>query len=657
MLTNIKNKLKRKNIIITLTAPPLTLLRIMLMSKLPIWALGNASGDDALMVRYTESIYIFNWLKPMTYTSSSLVKGASFPFFVSLCNWLSIPYMLGLALFYVFSSAITIFAIKPIIKNTNVLLLLYLFLLYSPAGFTLNVVQRFYRQSVIFPSVLTIFASLLAIWVRKNDSIKSILPWSTLCGIMLVFFWYIREDSIWILPFLCISIVFLIVHSFMYYKTTFNILIKRISIFVLPLIMLISSNLIVSQLNYYHYGTRYINDRTQGNFAEFCSNIMKIDSETEENNPIVWVYKAALDKFAAVSPVFSEMEEMMYTYDSYLRDGEFKGDLYHWAIRKAANDIGYYKNACETEVFFEKLNNELLQAFDDGRIKKNNKIFISKQAKGISLNEIPNYIVLSIKNGFSLICYNNMKVDTTHTSTGTDEQIRKIEAITGSIATRPDKYIYDITGTIKLNNENTNISMYLYNKNKELIVDKIELEKKNNEYTYKNRYIHDNKEDNFALQIYINDKLFATVTEDSFENSILSCTRKENTTIIQDISKKFTIVPISVSNGISTVYSFTSIPLFILSIIGFIALLFASIKDIKKHNYEIWNIFIYIVGLILTIILLIIANSIFNEFLIHVNNGSNNRFIFYTVSAVPLIQMAQFFSIYFGIKCIKNKFR
>ena len=115
-------------------------------------------------------------------------------------------------------------------------------------------------------------------------------------------------------------------------------------------------------------------------------------------------------------------------------------------------------------------------------------------------------------------------------------------------------------------------------------------------------------------------------------------------------------MPVSISNSISNVYSFMSIPLFVLSIIGFIALLFASIKGIKTHNYKMWNIFIYVVGIILTIILLIIANSIFNEFLIYVDNGSNNRFIFYTVSAVPLIQMAQFFSIYFGMKCIKNKF-
>ncbi len=656
MIKNTKNKLKIENIIILLTTPPLTLFRIMLMSKLPLWALGNAGGDDALMVRYTELIYTFNWLKPMTYTSSSLVKGMSFPFFVSLCNWLSIPYMLGLALFYVFSSAITIFAVKPIIKNKNILLLLYLFLLYSPAGFTLNVVQRFYRQSVIFPTVLTIFASLLAIWIRKNDGIKSIFPWSMLLSIMLIFFWYIREDSIWVLPFLFVSIAFLIVHSFMYYKTTIYILIKRILLFALPLIMLISSNLTISKLNYYHYGTKYINDRTQGNFAKFCSNIMIIDSETEENNPVVWVYKAALDKFAAVSPVFNEMEKMMYTYDAYLKDGEFKGDLYHWAIRKAANDIGYYKNAYETEAFFEELNNELLQAFDDGRIKKNDKIFISNQAKGIRLNEIPKYIILSIKNGFSLICYNNMRADITHPSTGTDEQIRKIEAMTGSIATRADKYNYDITGTVKVNNENDNIDMYLYNNNEGQIVDKIKLEKKNGEYIYNNRYTHNNKNDSFALQIYVNDKLFATVNDNSFENNVLSCTRKENTTITQDISKKFTIVPVSISNSISNVYSFMSIPLFVLSIIGFIALLFASIKGIKTHNYKMWNIFIYVVGIILTIILLIIANSIFNEFLIYVDNGSNNRFIFYTVSAVPLIQMAQFFSIYFGMKCIKNKF-
>ena len=85
--------------------------------------------------------------------------------------------------------------------------ILYLLLLFSPISLTLLVTQRLYRMAIVPGMVLVVFSSMIGLTLRKKLPLKKQLPWAFLTGLTLAFFWQIREDSVWILPFIAVMTV------------------------------------------------------------------------------------------------------------------------------------------------------------------------------------------------------------------------------------------------------------------------------------------------------------------------------------------------------------------------------------------------------------------------------------------------------------------
>ncbi len=628
----------------------ITVFRAGMMEKLPIWAIGSSPGDDGLMVTYARSIFYHS---PLPYSRMALAKGQSYPLFLAVCSWLGLPYKFTLGMFFALAAFLTVLAVRPAIKNKYVLAFMYLFFLFSPAGFMLHVVQRVYRQSVVWPSVGIIFACLLAMWLRKNRPLKQLLPWSILCGVTLAFFWFIREDSIWILPFLAASILLYMIHAFMYHKEQ---LFKRTLIFAIPVVILAGTIGCVSRITYKNYGTHTINDRTHGSFAKFCGNLLKIESGVEENDPRIWLYRAALDKFAAINPEFAQLEELMYVWTPVQADGEIEGDLYHWELSSAATQLGHYNSAAESEAYFAGLNAELEEAFANGTVPKNNKIFISSQAKGFTPDEIPGYIKLSLKNFVSLLKYEHTGVEISRESSGTDEQIRTMEQFTASTAIYPQQKIYQTHGYLKVEDPDADYKIYLCSASSGEEITMIPLEKDSDKlYKFDFSFNKDKANDKYEIAVYENgtfvDRHPANEEANIGKTYIFAASESEKTenTGMADFAQNDG----TLSNLICALYSKTGLLLAVLALIGFILMLIVTAKELKVKKYDTWNIVIFLLGVMLIMAALIFANSLFNEFLIYMDN-SNTRFIFYTVPAFYFIELIEFLSIYFGIVSIKK---
>lgn len=58
----------------------------------------------------------------------------------------------------------------------------------------------------MIPAVEIIIACLLAIYYRKYGSSRKLLPWFLGLSVAFPFFWFIREDSIWLLPFTVVAL-------------------------------------------------------------------------------------------------------------------------------------------------------------------------------------------------------------------------------------------------------------------------------------------------------------------------------------------------------------------------------------------------------------------------------------------------------------------
>ena len=186
--------------------------------------------------------------------------------------------------------------------------ILYLLLLFSPISLTLLVTQRLYRMAIVPGMVLVVFSSMIGLTLRKGLPLTKQLPWAFLTGLTLAFFWQIREDSVWILPFIAVMTVWnvgyviLVLHK----KLNTKALLLHCLTMLLPLLLLFGANTGVSVVNRIHYGVFLNNDRTEGNFAELMSVLYHLDSNTR-TNPDIWISRDTIVRAEAASPTLQQI--------------------------------------------------------------------------------------------------------------------------------------------------------------------------------------------------------------------------------------------------------------------------------------------------------------------------------------------------------------
>lgn len=451
-----KNLIKQ-NKGIAITALIATMIRVYLAVKVPLFVQANACYDDFLFIKYAASMISGNWLG--SFSSVTLAKGSSFSVFIAISYLLGIPYSLALILTYIVSIIILIVALKKLIKNKYVLLFLYLFLLFSPVMFHVENTQKIYRGGVIVSFSLLIVASIIGIYTRKEQSNKKILRWSLLGGFSLAFFWFLKEDSIWILPFVCGGILLTIISIFKK-KNKIKVKVKKGFICLIPLIFLILSNILYCSVNYYKYGVYTITDRNGTYLKNVLSDLLLI-KDTHKTNQI-WITKDMLYQAIEVSPTLKKAEpniDKMYQFSFPDRkgNGEIVGDIIYWKLKEAFDDYGIYKrNGKYANQFYKKIDKELQEAFQKGKLKKSKDIYLSSVAKGISKEDIP-YFQKITKDTIQVLATYSLNDTGIYEATGTYEDIILSQHLTNSLIVwpnthnsleKPFKYIVQIVNQI-----------------------------------------------------------------------------------------------------------------------------------------------------------------------------------------------------------------
>lgn len=428
-------KTKISDYIWLLIAVGAAILRIGMMMRTPIYALANYKHDDLLLVTLAQHLQEGEWLGP--YNNLTLVKGISFPVFLALCNRFCIPYLFGMGLFYTGAVILFVTAVREQISNRWVQLGIYLFLLYSPAMLSVDAQQRVYNCALVPGAILLVFAGVLGVFFRRHRSWKTVLVWSCFLGFAFPFFWHLRNDTMWMLPFVLTGTgisIFCIIKKNGFHKGT---AVKSL-ICLIPVLTLVFSNLMIAGVNQKHYGLFVVNDRSGSSEAEFISRLMEMDEKSE--NPNVWVSQKAMKKAVEVSPALQEIqpqiEEMFQS--GWASGGEIVGDIVVWAFRDAMEAAGYYQgNAPETDAFYKRATAELDQAYEDGRLHKDGLLHLSALSKGISWKDVPT-LVKRIKSSFLAAVNARYAEVQLKKASGNRDQIRYFETMTGANALYPD---------------------------------------------------------------------------------------------------------------------------------------------------------------------------------------------------------------------------
>lgn len=380
-----KNQHRRKTIIIAIMMA-LILFRLWLFMTMN-WQIELESYyDSRLEIGSALDIATGKWMGP-EYNKFILCKGAAFPIFLAISIMTRVPYPVCLFLLTVFSTFLFARAIKPVVNKKWVRCLIFSFLLYNPVGFGGEMAYP-YRNALAPWLVLIILSCILAIYLRRHAEIKKLIPWAAGALLSTGFFWNLREDSMWILPFIIVGCVVILIHYFIdakkikgkkRYSTKKKILFVCITL--CPIISIFLWNTAISTINYAKYGIYTTEDRTKTYEAKVLGKLIQIDDGADLESDY-WVSGQALELAKEASPTLSLID--LTPFDQWPKIGDYS----IWALRDSMTNSGYYIDAKTTNEAYKNIYNELEEGFKNGTLKRKSGIQLSDTSGLYSVNEI-----------------------------------------------------------------------------------------------------------------------------------------------------------------------------------------------------------------------------------------------------------------------------
>lgn len=626
----------------------LSFLRIGLTIKMPLTFNSLEDFDDAVLIRYAESIFAGNWLGD--YNNLTLVKGISYSFFIDLAQWIFVPYTLLLGMFNILAAGLFVNAIKKSFKKKWILGIIYILLIYSPVGFSFLISQRVYRMAVIPYAVLSTFSCIIGLYIRRHEKVRDKLPWAIGGGICLFFFWNVREDSIWIVPFVAVVTLIIISDYLFVKKDRGRLLLKNITVAFTPIVILIVGQIGICSLNFHYYGVFTTNDRSGTHFGEVMSLLYKMDAEDKNQN--IWVSFDAMEKAMDASDTLNSIRPSLESsLGAWGQEGEIKGDLIAWTIRDAVQSAGYYENAKKANEFYKNVAEELRQAYKDGTLKEKKAIYFSSQSTGIQLDEIPNLVSKTISRIGNITNYEVCDAHDAAYASGSWGKIRAMEAITGGIGTYPSQDTFELNGWVFAKNDKDRLKAEIVDKDNKPIANVNFFESKDVKgvYNFKNaenaRFevnIVKIKQQDLYMNIYINEKLYKRIELRSYSDDLCMADMQYKWNGENDSAPIYAKRAADIGNTISKTYQKFTWIVAIISIIAYITLFIIAINNLFKRKWELCDEWIMITGIFLSAFVLVFGIVTFTQWF----DSSMSHFInFYAAGAYPLIQMSKYYSI------------
>lgn len=642
----------------------LTILKVLLTFRLPISITADQMYDDQLLYNYTESILDGHWLG--VYNNMTLVKGISYPIFLVICNRLMIPYTIGLSLLSIGGAAAFTQAIKKKLPNENIRYIIYLLLIYAPVHFTDLISQRSYRMAIIPDVVLLVFSFMLGMFWRKEESAKVLLPWSVGAGISLAFFWYIREDSIWIAPFVGTIMALMILYFIFILKERKKLLLKSL-ITLIPVGCVIMATLGIGMMNRHYYGMFTINERSGTECGKMMSYLFSVEDTNKPDD--VWISHDTVEKAMSVSPTLATVrKDLEGRMKEWEQDGKkyapIKGDLMVWVIREAVQKYGYYNDPITTNDFYRKVNQELKAAFDNGSLQKDHSLHFTSQSAGIKADKLPPLLHKSFGKMMEMSTYKECGVHDSVSSSGGFTAIRSVEALTQSYTTFRTIKDYDLNGWLFAKKDSDVLTAELVDADNNILFpirfsdspDVLSVYK-TNKNAAKCRFHITMKDVKFKkpyLNIYLNGALIlhtadlAKFNTDQFAGDVMSTMTKQ-----KDNEVMYTKPAVDMANTIVKVYQVISPIVTILAIAGYLIMTASVIFGLRHKKYEDLDVWLGTTGVLLSAVVLMFGVEFFCSWF----PDKMQKFIsFYGAGVYSLVQIMKYMAIIFAIQMI-TKYR
>ncbi len=456
----------------------LTLLRLGLFARAPYFLNTAAAFDEQNELDAAASLLRGGWLGEYNYTT--LIKGISFPLFLVLAQEIAVSYPLLLGIFFVTASLIFSYGFFRLTNSKPGAAIAYFVSLYSPVGF-LWTTQRIYRQALMYPAVLAVLGCILLVYAYRKEHIGRYILWLILLGVFFSFFYFIREDSAWLLAFMIpalgITAVWLLFFSDYSRKRK---ALRSVLLFI-PCVMLLLFSVGQKAVNNQHYGVFETNDRTAGAFGELAGNLLRIE-DPERSDVNVWLSGDTLKKVVDCCPTLTLYKDVIYDFYGPLGNGvgDAPGDLSIWNLRSLFNRLGFYESADMNEEFCRQINEELLSAVERGDLQFDERFHFTEQFRGLEGNEIPGFLKETVRCFWETNTFSQgnggFQNAVRQVSEGDEKALRNAEGLTGANLIHSDKYETILSGWVFLLDPSaTDLHVSIVNGNGETVTDEVEM--------------------------------------------------------------------------------------------------------------------------------------------------------------------------------------
>lgn len=345
----------------------LILLKLYLVSGQTVFAISNAGHDDRLFLTLAENLLHLNWLGD--YNNLTLAKGMGYPLWIALNFVIGLPLLFSEQLLFILGSALFALAVRPLIKNNWLLVILFVLILFNPISYANEPFTRVIREGIYVSLTLITFSLIIGLFVRRL-SFKKAFPWAIFLGLSLSAFWLTREEGIWILP------IFFVLYGFILYEGVLNR--KKwkwknhLFLMITPFLILTVSILCVSTINFFYYKTFTTVEFKSNSFVEAYGALSRINHSKWK--PYVPLPKEARERVYPLSPAFKELEpylegEVGNSWENASGSEEILGGWFMWALRDAVAHAGYYKDGATSKEYYSRLASEVNLACDENRIE------------------------------------------------------------------------------------------------------------------------------------------------------------------------------------------------------------------------------------------------------------------------------------------------
>ena len=421
---------------------------VLMLVAFRIW-LANTSNWQILVQTYYDghwytlkalSIATGDWLGD--YNKSTLIKSPGYAIFLAVLYLLRIPYGWGFSALIIISSLLFVRALKPRIQSRTWRIIIFLILIYNPIGFSAQSAYL-YRNSVTPWFALAAIAAPMAIFLRRNNPNKKMIAWGIEGFFFFGCYYQLREDVVWLLPFMLAAAGIIIVLCVIkYLKNNTKILLMCCIAGILPLVGMWASTTAISLLNQHYYGIYTTNDRTKTASIEVINLLKQIDDG--EKSETYWITEEALDMAAEVSPTLAaDLDTIKLAFQNWgaTYGGDWVGhDLVIWALRDAGEMSGHYTDAQETQEYYNQIVEELEAAFKEGSLQRKKAIYISESSGVYYLNDFVRAFKTTVSTMKYHLEYYACECGETAVSGATsDADIREFESILGTTIVRTDE--------------------------------------------------------------------------------------------------------------------------------------------------------------------------------------------------------------------------